>query len=276
MSNKLEFKWAGDSHYKQYQNWDLGIAETCIITIPDHSSSQEAGQRCLASCLKVGQVNPVIHLGYDGTDHQSIKTPDHLKSGINPTGWVKVLDTNLSIPEVACALSHISLWAHCIEINQPIVILEHDALMLRPFNHMHYINSLEYLGDIAEFDILCHQSGVKTYDELVEYYATTSTEFVSRLPSVGLININYHYSRGLHAYAIDPAMARRLFSRVLTDGLINPIDVVVEVCEFGLVQTGISAIQNPDNSHTTSSIGIINGSNIYTRKNKFDIPGVSR
>lgn len=34
----------------------------------------------------------------------------------------------------ACALSHFSLWAKCIDLDEPIVVLEHDAYFTRKFN----------------------------------------------------------------------------------------------------------------------------------------------
>lgn len=275
MSNKFNFKWTGDSHYARDYNWDRKIAATCIITIPNHARSQGSGLVCMRSCLTVGQVNPSIYLGYDGTNLEEIRTPEHLKSPNNPVNWVKVLDSSLSITEVACALSHISLWVRCIEINQPMVILEHDALMLKPFNRMNYTNSIEYLGDMSEFETICKRYEVSTYEELVDYFKRMPVASELRLPSVSVINHNFHFSRGLHAYAIDPFIARRLFSRVLTDGLINPIDVVLEVTEFSLVQTGMYAIQGPS-SQAASSIGFFNDKNEYTRKNTYNVPGISQ
>ena len=31
-----------------------------------------------------------------------------------------------------CFLSHYSLWLHCLKIEKPVMIFEHDAVMLRP------------------------------------------------------------------------------------------------------------------------------------------------
>ena len=35
----------------------------------------------------------------------------------------------------ACTISHMRLWQHCIDINEPILILEHDAYFVRTFSY---------------------------------------------------------------------------------------------------------------------------------------------
>lgn len=35
----------------------------------------------------------------------------------------------------ACTISHMRLWQHCIDINEPILILEHDAIFIRRFHY---------------------------------------------------------------------------------------------------------------------------------------------
>lgn len=277
------FSWNTDSYLNTDHNWDTRIAETCIIAIKDNPVSEKSAQTALESCLAAGQINPQIYAGYDGTNLDTITTPHRLQVNDSVMKWIKVLDSALSITEVACALSHISLWAHCITINRPIVILEHDAYMLRPFEQMSYTNSVEYLGHDAELPKLLKEAGVDDYTELAEYYRTVKKypDPVIRLPVINVINYNFLYSHGLHAYAIDPFMARRLFARVLLEGLINPIDVVVEVTDFELVQTGIYATLS--RSKKTSTIDP-DQSNIFSRflkkvnrrKNTYSVPGVSQ
>lgn len=284
----MEFSWNTDSHLNVDYNWDLDIAETCIIAVP---SSQEKAQNAFDSCIYVGQPNPRIYMGYDGTDRNTIYTPDRLKNTINSyngdfvrresdlnkinvMSWIKVLDPALSVTEVACALSHISLWVHCININRPIVIMEHDAYMLRPFQRMTYTNSIEYLGHDSELTKLLKDANVKDYLELIQYYKETGNypRSVLRLPVTMVINYNFLFSHGLHAYAIDPFMARRLFARVLTEGLINPIDVLVEVTDFELVQTAVYAILGPE-----AGVSSISPEKKFgERKTTYSVPGVSQ
>lgn len=295
METSNEFKWGTDSFLNRDYNWDNGIAETCIIGLANNAASIEQAESALSSCKYVGQENARIFHGYDGTDRESIVTPQWLSNreemlpgyagdfvrtkqyAYNVMSWIKVLDTALSVTEVACALSHISLWLHCININKPIVILEHDAYMLRPFTSMTYTNSIEYLGHSIELPQLYKQAGVSSYLELIAHYRETGQypEQTARLPVTMVINYNFLFSHGLHAYAIDPFMARRLFARLLTDGLINPIDVVVEVSEFELVQTGVYATLGAG-SLTSTIDRVQHQTGQSGRKNTYSIPGVSQ
>lgn len=283
-----EFTWRGDAYLNPNYNWDPTIAETCIIGLPQAS---EQAQDCKISCEYVGQPRPRIFWGYDGTDQATILTPERFRTGprlgfngdfeshgtdpdtVNVMSWIKVLDPALSITEVACALSHISLWAHCININKPIVIMEHDAYMIRPFTRMSYTNSVEYLGHDSEMLQLLKSAGVDTYHQLIAHYKTTGQypRQTLRLPVTMLININFLFTHGLHAYAIDPFMARRLWARVLTEGITNPIDVVVEVTDFELVQTGVYATLGPSKVNSSIDPGAK-----QTRKDTYSIPGVSQ
>ena len=211
-----------------------------------------------------------LFFGYDGTDKKTIKTPTHLKNS-DYMKWIKIMDSALGVSEIACALSHLALWAHCMTINRPIVILEHDAIMMKKFEQMSMHNTLEYLG---------HK------EELKHYYEEKSNSFdpalfntsIKKQPLVYPININYLFPHGLHAYAIDPIIARRLFAMVMTDGLINPIDSTIRADQFSIVQTGIYAVQT-DVTDRYSTISDLNnsdpGANFFGRKFTFNIPGVT-
>ena len=59
---------------------------------------------------------------------------------------LKITDHYMTRGEVACALSHISLWVHCAVIDKPIVIMEHDAVMVKKFDEIKSYNAIVYLG----------------------------------------------------------------------------------------------------------------------------------
>jgi hypothetical protein len=83
---------------------------------------------------------------------------------------------------------------------------------------------------------------------------------------------------GLHAYSIDPAIARRLISGIIADGLINPIDAVVQLGKYNMTDTGMYACQL-ENSETTSTIAmdaIVLGDMFNSRKNTYTLPAVSK
>jgi GR25 family glycosyltransferase involved in LPS biosynthesis len=49
---------------------------------------------------------------------------------------------------VACSLSHMHLWNKCVEMNEPIMILEHDAVFTRKFRLGKLLDAIED-GDIV-------------------------------------------------------------------------------------------------------------------------------
>lgn len=266
---KYSIKYSTDNNLNIKQNFDLTVDRAYIITLENNIKSQEQAKKCIESCNVVGMPFQLF-FGYDGTDKQTIKTPSHLKN-LDHMKWIKIMDTALGITEVACALSHLALWAHCITINRPIVILEHDAIMLKKFERMSMHNTLEYLG---------HK------DELQHYYKEKTNSFdpslfsstVNRMPIIYPININYLYPHGLHAYALDPIMARRLFAMVMADGLINPIDSTIRADQFSVVQTGIYAVQKEVTDRNSTISDLKNpepGPTFYGRKYTFNLPGIS-
>lgn len=50
--------------------------------------------------------------------------------------------------KVACSLSHMHLWNKCVEMNEPIMILEHDAVFTRKFKLSKLLDAIED-GDIV-------------------------------------------------------------------------------------------------------------------------------
>ena len=50
--------------------------------------------------------------------------------------------------KVACSLSHMHLWNKCVEMNEPIMILEHDAVFTRKFRLGKLLDAIED-GDIV-------------------------------------------------------------------------------------------------------------------------------
>lgn len=122
-----------------------------VITLPEswETRSHEAAQRCIDSINKTEtKLDPVI---FDAT------TPPTISEGMieafgNPVQWTWSNDpsednydfkTGLykrhyrardQLRVVSCAVSHARLWKKCIDIGEPITILEHDTVFTRQFD----------------------------------------------------------------------------------------------------------------------------------------------
>lgn len=191
-----------------------------IIRIKDHEKSENLANRCASSCRKVGQ-NFQFWDAYDGTK-DTIKNPDHHNAIMD---LIKVTDHYLTRSEVAAALSHISLWAHCALIDRPIVILEHDAIMRKKYiNHQIY-NSIAFLGSKEQVE-----NG---------WQVLPTPPHASEGP-------NYHFICRAHAYAIDPAVAKNLLSHVIKYGINGPLDIMIRADIFPIHQTDVFAYDKDD------------------------------
>jgi hypothetical protein len=155
---------------------------------------------------------------YNGLNNP-IVVPDHSKD-CSVMNMLKITDHYLTRGEVACALSHISLWVHCAKIDKPIVILEHDAVMVERFEQHQSYNSIVYLGG-SEWA----QQGWKIYP----------------IPPHASEGPNYHFICRAHAYSIDPAMAKNLISHVVKMGICAPLDIMLRADLFNITHQGLYA-----------------------------------
>jgi len=128
-----------------FQN-DMTVDQAYIIRVKNHEISEKLAKRCADSCDEVGQKYQFWD-AFNGLGTE-IQPPAQYSDIVK---MVKVTDHYLTRGEVACALSHISLWAHCVLIDKPIVILEHDAIMLQPYTGHGLYNSIAYLGGREQY-----------------------------------------------------------------------------------------------------------------------------
>lgn len=198
---------------------------TYVIYLAGHAISEASAKRCLKSCdehQQLAKLWPAV----DGTS-DSILIPEHLR-GQGWIKWLKLYDHHQSRSEVAVTLSHMSLWAHCMEIDRPIVVLEHDAVMIKRFEKHRFYNAVQFLG--------CREQLDAALDSPPMIYNT--------------INQNWWFMNRAHAYSIDPAVARRLFSMVLERGIFESLDVMMHIDAIAVIQDGVYAYDYPDSIST--------------------------
>ena len=106
----------------------------------------------------------------------------------------KKLNRKHDVPGVkGCFLSHYHLWKKCVELDESICILEHDASVNKPFPNVKF-------KDVIKLD-----TGTRgEYDVIGEWFA------------------------GAHAYCVTPAGAQKLIDFAETQGML-PVDVMI--CE---------------------------------------------
>jgi GR25 family glycosyltransferase involved in LPS biosynthesis len=204
----------------------MNVNTAFIIRLKNNSTSERLAERCAVSCRKVGQ-NFQFWDAYDGTSGEIQIPPDHHTPILD---LIKVTDHYATRTEVATALSHISLWAHCVLTDKPIIILEHDAIMLKPYTYHQVYNSISFLGSKEQ------------YEQGWQVMAT---------PPHASEGPNYHFMCRAHAYAIDPAVAKNMLSHVIKYGIFAPLDIMVRADVFPIHQTGLYAYDKSETENTT-------------------------
>ena len=238
-----------------YNHYEMGVEGTYIISILGNKVSEQLTQQCLESCQKIGQPNVNIWPAFDATD-SPIKIQDHdLGKPIGEMGTIKVPEmlkgqafinflrlrrSDLLMTQIACFLSHYSLWCMCLDKDQPIVILEHDAIMVKEYLRHNYYNNIVYLGGCEQVE------GSLNSTDTVPPHASDqkgSDRFICRA----------------HAYAIDPAIAKNLVAYSIHHGLITTADAIMRCDMFGIVQDGVYAYDKPHGLSTITEDGRVAG-----------------
>jgi hypothetical protein len=198
----------------------MNVDKAYIIRVAGHKSSEEKAKRCADSCDAVGQAWAYWD-AYNGISDPIIP-PNHNGQFMN---MLKVTDHYLTRGEVACALSHISLWVRCVEQDKPIIVLEHDSVMVKPYSKHSVYNSICYLGS----------------DEQVNQGWQ-----VMPTPPHASEGVNYHFICRAHAYALDPAVAKNLLAHVLKFGICASLDMLIRADIFPIHQMGVFAYDVKD------------------------------
>lgn len=202
-------------------SYNLEVESAYIITVKGNPTSETLSARCAASCEQVGMPYKTFE-AIDGTSG-TLKVPLSLES-CSYLSWIKWIVPTLTITEVACVLSHFALWCRCIELDQPIVILEHDAIMVKAYKEYTGYNTIMYFG---------------SSEQAVGGWPVLS------IPPHGSYGPNYHFILRAHAYAIDPAIAKNMVAHVIKYGIREPLDFIMRADIFPIAQTDLFAYDKP-------------------------------
>ncbi len=234
-----------------YNQHEMSIEGTYIISIQGNKVSEQLTQQCLASCEKVGQPNVNVFPAFDATGSKvkvqqhdlglpvgelgSIKVPEFLQ-GQAFLNFLRLKRCDLLMTQIACFLSHYSLWCMCLDKDRPIVILEHDAVMVKPFVRHNYLNNIVYLGGSEQI-----HGSLRDTDTIPPHASDQQglDRFICRA----------------HAYSIDPIMAKNLVSYAIHHGIITTADAMMRYDMFGIVQNGVYAYDNPHDQSTITLDG---------------------
>lgn len=231
-----------------FRNNKMAVESAYIITVKGNENSEKYSKLCQESCANVDMPYKVWD-AYNGIGTPGvITTPNHLKND-TAMKMIKVTDHYLTRGEVACALSHISLWVHCVLIDQPIVIMEHDAIMLEKFKEHQAYNSIIFLGSQ---EWTHHNWGIYP------------------IPPHASDGPNLLFICRAHAYSIDPCIAKNLVSYVIKYGITAPLDMMLRADLFNITHLGVFATDTPSGPTDTTILSRPLSGRTTKRNDKLD------
>jgi hypothetical protein len=139
-------------------------------------------------------------------DITSVVLPDEYKdySWIN---HVKLMNHALNYEQVTRILDHMILWYNISTIGEPTIILEHNAVLHHRIKNVMPRNSIIALANGQEF-----------YRH----------------------NDNWLCMNGVYAYAVDQFSAKALFDEVMSNGIIEPLDLMFRLDKYSIIVNNIA------------------------------------
>lgn len=175
-----------------------------VITIMDHEGSIQVANRCIATGKKSG----VDIDKWQATTPKDMPIEKLLKDNINIAG---LHETYSRIANCAAAFhSHYSLWKHCIDINEEVLVCEHDAVFVNDVPNIIYFDK-------------CISLGKPSYGK----WNTPNTFGINPLTSKG-------YFPGAHGYIVKPAGAKEFIKQAKV--FARPTDVFLSMKNFPWLQ----------------------------------------
>jgi hypothetical protein len=124
-----------------------------VIAIPGHHASQAAADVCIESIHATGSA--LAPIKWPAVTPDTLKAcewrwPAKKKITCAYTGLTLTAYKNRDVrARIACAQSHYQLWQQCVDMDEVICILEHDAVFTRRFDMADFEGGAMALNDPA-------------------------------------------------------------------------------------------------------------------------------
>ena len=176
------------------------------IVLPGH----ELGETLGAKNIEIAR-----SFGLDAHMHPGVRVETSFEQEFLKYNISKIASLEMRLKgQQGCFLAHFQLWQKCLELNEPIVICEHDGVFVRPlpnnildFEHVLRLEPFKHWKDDYEENIKNSLNKEITIEKL-------PTEFKT------------HYV-GYYGYVIKPQGAKRLIKRAQYKG-VKSVDRFVE------------------------------------------------
>ena len=185
----------------------------------------ELGERLGAKNVAIAR-----SFGLDSHVHPGVRVTKTFEEEFNPYGITKIASLESKLKgQQGCFLAHFQLWQKCLELNEPIVICEHDGVFVRPlpdnilgFEHVLRLEPFRHWKDDYEENVKNSLNKKITIE-------TLPTEFKT------------HYV-GYYGYVIKPQGAKRLIKRAQYKG-VKSVDRFVENTVVNIKSVSASVVR---------------------------------
>lgn len=176
-----------------------------VIAVKNIEKSVLAAQKCIKSAKDISNIDVEIFNAITPLDDMSKILKEN-------SIQVRSFDERYSRKEnaIACFLSHFLLWKKCIELQEPVLIFEHDAVVKTKIDLKMKFDKLVSIGK-------------PSYGR----FNTPASNGLNKLTSK-------RYLPGAHAYIISPIGATELIKRAKIDA--KPVDVFLHLDTFPWLQ----------------------------------------
>jgi len=176
--------------------------KTFVIALKKHPISLSQLKNCIASA-KQHDWNIEV---FWGTNGKTLSLDSWKAIGITPLLHKGSMD---KLGTWGCFFSHYALWNKCIELNEPIIILEHDAVIQSVWNRIEISDALIKLHEDYSFKI--DSNGWIDPDGFVDSdsgQASSSTHAYCIAPEHA--NKLIHFAKTVGGYATDRMMGNKV------------------------------------------------------------------
>ena len=183
-----------------------------VIRKKNDDLSERLADECIASAKAFGITVEKFDGVYD--NHENYLTQDKLFPNI-------VARKKLTNGYKGCFLSHYLIWKKCIEWDEPVLIFEHDAVMLRPITD-------EILNGFDTILVLDKFSRDPQYENLLTKEMELKIHQHDKIDEYNRKWINRTMISGSHAHLVKPKGA---------------IEIINSVVQYGYVLTDVAVNQ---------------------------------
>lgn len=182
------------------------------IYVANHEGSIRQVKNCLASCKKLEySVTP-----FPGSTPNKMLTPFEYESIKDSRVRIFENDNHKKyLAKKACFSNHIRLWKECVKLDEPIIVLEHDAIAVKKWDNPEFEDVLVLnIGSAFGRSIFnSTRPGLEFYKEGINKLEGTKLKY-----NRNNIYKNSYMIPGTASYAITPQGAKKLLVALVENG----------------------------------------------------------